>query len=98
VALAEMCMGGDVGVNADIAPLGRLPPGAKLFSESSSRWLVEVDRRRENEWLQRMRAPCARIGTVGGKMLVIEDRDVLVDAEVRELRRAWSEPLWKVMG
>jgi hypothetical protein len=35
---------------------------------------------------------------VGGKMLVIEDKDVLVDVEVKELRRAWSEPMWKVMG
>jgi hypothetical protein len=45
-----------------------------------------------------MRAPAVKIGVVGGKMLVIEDKDVLVDVEVKELRRAWSEPMWKVMG
>ena len=98
VALAEMCIGGDLGINADIVAMGKLPSAVKLFSESHSRWVVEVDREKENEWLQRMRAPAVKIGVVGGKMLVIEDKDVLVDVEVKELRRAWSEPMWKVMG
>ncbi len=98
VALAEMCIGGDLGINADVVAMGKLPSAVKLFSESHSRWVVEVDREKENEWLQRMRAPAVRIGVVGGKMLVIEDKDVLVDVEVKELRRAWSEPMWKVMG
>jgi hypothetical protein len=60
--------------------------------------VVEVPHDKENEWLQRMRAPATKIGVVGGKMLVIEDKDALVDVEVKELRRAWSEPMWKVMG
>lgn len=98
VALAEMCIGGDLGINADIVAMGKLPSAVKLFSESHSRWVVEVDHEKENEWLQRMRAPATKIGVVGGKMLVIEDKDVLVDVEVKELRRAWSEPMWKVMG
>jgi phosphoribosylformylglycinamidine synthase len=98
VALAEMCIGGDLGINADILSMGKLPSAVKLFSESHSRWVVEVPRDKENEWLQRMRAPATKIGVVGGKMLVIEDKDVLVDVEVKELRRAWSEPMWKVMG
>jgi len=98
VTLSEMCIGGDLGMNVDMTSMGKLAPAIKLFSESHSRWVVEVARDKENEWLQRMRAPSARIGVVGGKMLVIEDKDVSVDVEVRELRRAWSEPLWKVMG
>jgi len=98
VALAEMCIGGDLGVNADIVAMGKLPSAAKLFSESHSRWLVEVDRKREDEWLQRMKVPNVKIGLVGGKMLVIEDKDVLVDVEVGQLRKAWSEPLWKLLG
>jgi phosphoribosylformylglycinamidine synthase II len=98
VSLAEMCIGGDVGVNADIVAMGKLPSAVKLFSESHSRWLVEVDRKREDEWLQRMKSPCVKIGVVGGKMLVIEDKDVLVDVEVGQLRRAWSEPLWRLLG
>ena len=98
VALAEMCIGGDIGVNANLEAMGKLAPAVKMFSESNSRWLVEVDRNREQEFLQRMKAPAARIGTVGGKMMVIEDSDVLVDVEVSALRKAWSEPLWKMLG
>jgi len=98
VALAEMCIGGDVGANIDLKVLKELSSVAKLFSESHSRFLVEVDRKKEDEWLQRMKAPSVRVGTVGGKMLVIEDADVLVDVEVGELRRAWSEPLWRLLG
>ncbi len=98
VALAEMCIGGDMGVNANLDPMGKFPSAVKMFSESNSRWLVEVDRNREQEFLQRMKAPAARIGVVGGKMLVIEDSDVLVDVEVSALRKAWSEPLWKMLG
>jgi phosphoribosylformylglycinamidine synthase len=98
VALSEMCIGGDIGVNANLEAMGKLSPAVKMFSESNSRWLVEVDRNREQEFLQRMKAPLARIGTVGGKMLVIEDSDVLVDIEVNALRKAWSEPLWKMLG
>jgi phosphoribosylformylglycinamidine synthase len=98
VCLAEMCIGGDVGANINLGPMGQLPPVVKLFSESNSRWLVEVDKRREEEWLQKMQAPATRIGSVGGKMLVIEDKDVLVDVEVGVLRKAWSEPLWRLLG
>ena len=98
VSLAEMCIGGDLGANVDLKGIKDLPSTVKLFSESHSRWLVEVDKRKEDEWLQKMKAPCTRIGTVGGKVLVIEDNDVLVDVEVGELRRSWSEPLWKLLG
>ena len=98
VSLAEMCIGGDIGVNANLQGMGKLSPLVKMFAESNSRWLVEVDRSREQEFLQRMKAPAVRIGTVGGKMLVIEDSDVLVDVEVSALRKAWSEPLWKMLG
>jgi hypothetical protein len=59
---------------------------------------VEVDQNREQEFLQRTKAPAVRIGSVGGKMLVIEDKDVLVDVEVSALRKAWAEPLWKMLG
>jgi len=98
VALAEMCIGGDLGVNANLGAMGKLPAAVKLFSESHSRWVVEVEAKKENEWLQRMKSPAAKVGVVGGKMLVIEDLDMLVDAEVDHLRAVWSEPLWRLLG
>jgi phosphoribosylformylglycinamidine synthase len=42
VALAEMCIGGQLGAEVDLAPLGKLRPVAQLFSESNTRWVIEV--------------------------------------------------------
>jgi len=42
VALGEMCIGGQLGAEVDIAPLGKMRPVAQLFSESNTRWVVEV--------------------------------------------------------
>ncbi|UCC93914.1 MAG: phosphoribosylformylglycinamidine synthase II, partial [Thermoplasmata archaeon] len=42
VALAEMCIGGRLGADVDLAAQGRLRPVAKLFSESNTRWILEV--------------------------------------------------------
>ncbi len=42
VALAEMCIGGQLGAEVDIKALGKLRPVAQLFSESNTRWVLEV--------------------------------------------------------
>jgi phosphoribosylformylglycinamidine synthase len=43
VALAEMCIGGRMGAEVDLATMGKERPVAKLFSESNTRWLIEVN-------------------------------------------------------
>ena len=96
VTLAEMCMGGDVGATVDLGPLGRdLPGDVKLFSESSSRWVLEA---RDPEALERhfreRGVPLTPIGSVGGGMLAIEDGDKrLVDVRVADARREFAEGL-----
>ena len=42
VALAEMCIGGQLGADVDLQALGKMRPVAQLFSESNTRWVVEV--------------------------------------------------------
>jgi phosphoribosylformylglycinamidine synthase len=42
LALAEMCIGGQLGADVDLAPLGKMRQVALLFSESNTRWVVEV--------------------------------------------------------
>lgn len=42
VAVAEMCISGDVGAEVDLVGIGDLPVNVKLFSESNSRWIAEV--------------------------------------------------------
>jgi phosphoribosylformylglycinamidine synthase len=67
VALAEMCIGGQLGADVDLAPMGRLRPVVKLFSESNTRWVVEVaaSKGRHVEALfKRHGVPLVRVGTV----------------------------------
>jgi phosphoribosylformylglycinamidine synthase len=42
VTLAEMCIGGQLGADVDLAVQGSMRPAALLFSESNTRWVVEV--------------------------------------------------------
>jgi phosphoribosylformylglycinamidine synthase len=42
VTLAEMCIGGQLGADVDLAAQGRMRTAALLFSESNTRWVIEV--------------------------------------------------------
>jgi phosphoribosylformylglycinamidine synthase len=42
VALAEMCIGGQLGADIDLVAQGKMRPAALLFSESNTRWVIEV--------------------------------------------------------
>jgi phosphoribosylformylglycinamidine synthase len=97
VAMAEMCIGGDVGAGLDLSEMG-LRDLTALFSESNTRWLVEVDKGREQEFVQRLGVPALRIGEVGGDELRIMNDGLVLRSDVTELRRRWSSPLWDLLG
>ncbi|MCQ5376324.1 MAG: AIR synthase-related protein, partial [Methanomassiliicoccales archaeon] len=98
VAIAEMCISGDIGFIGDLRGMGKEKSIVKLFSESNSRWIVEVDRENENDWKEIMKNEATRIGTVEGKAMIIYDRSQLIDLDVDVLRKHWSEPLWRLLG
>jgi phosphoribosylformylglycinamidine synthase len=98
VALAEMCIGGDVGFVGDVSRLGKLPVTVKLFSESNSRWVVEVDGGREKEWMRTFKGSTAKIGEVDGRSLRIVNSSCPIDLDAEEIRKAWSEPFWRLLG
>ncbi len=101
IAMAEMTIGGGVGAEVDVAELtSQLRPDLALFSESNTRWLMEVEPAREQAFLEVFADhPCHRLGTVGGSDLVISNgEDLLIDLPVAELTRAWSNALPEVMG
>jgi len=88
-ALAEMCFGGDLGVEVDLKPMGGLRTDVKLFSESNGRWLVEVPS--ENAKAFERKVGAARLGVVKkGGFLKIVDRKVETVLNLRELRDAWD--------
>ena len=101
VALSEMAIGGDLGATAAAdAASPRLAWDAALFSESPTRWVVEVEKKRAKEFEKAMApVPVRRIGEVGGDSIVVQrGAGDLIELKVREARKAWSEPLWRAMG
>lgn len=96
ITLAEMCIGGDMGCSVDLSSLGEMETPRKLFCESNSRWIVEVDASRESEWQKC--CPSIKLGRTGGRKLIITDPGEVVNLTVDEMRDAWSTPLWKIMG
>ena len=93
VAASEMALGGDVG--ATIRP----PPGdlrfdIALFSESSGRWLAEIHRGREKNFLDAVEGvPVTPIGRVGGTEVAFTRGKDSVRARLTAIRRAWGEAI-----
>jgi phosphoribosylformylglycinamidine synthase II len=98
VALAEMAFAG--GVGADVTGLkhtGDLPDDVKLFSESTTRFVVEVTKESEAAFRERFKAlPLTELGeTVREPRLRIADSrgEWSVWANQSELKEAWQKPL-----
>ncbi len=95
VSMAEMCISGDIGAEIDIQAEG---PDMKraLYSESNSRWLVEVDEKNAASFKDIMKGYAVKIGRTGGNALSIPKAGVSIS--VKDMRKAWSDPIWKIMG
>ena len=100
VAAAEMAFAGGYGLELD---LGKVPGKALersdfvLFSESNSRFLIEVSEkdRQEFEALMKSKA-CSKIGKVTkDERLLIHglNKKIVVDASLAELRCSWKKTL-----
>jgi phosphoribosylformylglycinamidine synthase len=100
VAAAEMAFAGGYGLELDLAKV----PGKELerndfvlFSESNSRFLLEVEERDRQNFEALMKGKtCKKIGKVTKEeRLVILglNKKVVVDAPIAELRRSWKKTL-----
>lgn len=98
ITLAEMCLGGDLGFEGDLGALGDLPTAVKLFSETNSRFVVEVELSKAGEFEALAEEQAFRIGSVGRSRMTIRDKGAAVDLKIQAMRRAWSEPLWRSLG
>ncbi len=96
IAVCEMLIGGDIGASIDIADVNpELRSDYKLFSESNTRWVVEVWReeaRRFEEWMNKRGVCIIEMGeTMDEKRVGIYDGNKeLVNLSLEELREAWS--------
>ena len=99
VALAEMAFAGGLGVDADLDNLatdGNCDSVAKLFSESNSRYIVEVLPENAEEFLQTIDgAVVEQIGNVtdSGNVVIADGEKTLINADIDELKAAWKKPL-----
>ncbi|BDC35699.1 MAG: phosphoribosylformylglycinamidine synthase subunit PurL [Candidatus Methanoliparum thermophilum] len=101
VAVAEMCMGGGIGADLDISGIKGMRSDIKLFSESNTRWLVEVKKDDEKD-LIRTFMECSvsiiRLGETRGDRLVIKDGNKdLLNVSLIEMYDTWSRMLEKII-
>jgi phosphoribosylformylglycinamidine (FGAM) synthase-like enzyme len=103
ICLCEMAIGGDLGASIDLAKFrSRLRSDELLFSESNTRWVVEVDRARQVSFervVQKNNIPCIPMGiTTDDSVSIMHSSKKLVLLKTKELSNAWNQPLWKLMG
>jgi phosphoribosylformylglycinamidine synthase len=99
-ALAEMAFAGRLGVNASVKdiPLGEVIERDDyiLFSESNSRFLVEVspDNKRGFEMIMAS-SPFAVIGNVSdsGRVIIEGNKGKVIDEPIEILKEVWQKPL-----
>lgn len=90
VCVSEMALGGNLGVTISL-------DGNKvveLFSESNSRWVVEVKKGKEKEFEKLFGKDAQKIGEVSGNRVIID----AIDLPLQKVRQAWENPLWRMMG
>lgn len=99
VAVAEMCLGGNIGASLDLTGIPDLRLDHKLFSESNTRWLVEIDSGNEDRVLSRFgNIWVRRIGTVTGDTLSIKDNGSSIEIPLDDVRAAWTNTLYNLLG
>ncbi len=101
VAVCEMLLGGDIGASIDLAGVNpELRSDYKLFSESNTRWVVEVwkeEAERFEDLIKNKheRVRITKIGeTIGARSVGLYDGNkVLTNLSLEEVREAWSGKL-----
>ncbi|MDR1744329.1 MAG: phosphoribosylformylglycinamidine synthase subunit PurL, partial [Planctomycetota bacterium] len=105
VAAAEMAFAGGLGMEVDVANMavaGDVSLAGRLFGESASRLILEVDAARESKAADMFRkagVPYAKLGVVTAlpRLVIKIGERALVDEDIAELRSAWRDSLNRVL-
>ena len=92
-----------MGASIDLTSLNTaLRTDIQLFSESNTRWIVELRNQHQQQFeqvLSKHNIPYYTIGKTGGSHVKIVDKNnVVVNQEVATLRKRWRSPIWDMMG
>lgn len=101
VALAEMAFSGGLGMEVFLAEIPREKAIKRnnhlLFSESNSRFVVEVEPRNQRKFEQVIKdIPHGLLGKVTGKPVFKVyglDRGIVIQAKINDLKESWQKPL-----
>mgnify|MGYP001043210609 CR=1 FL=1 len=101
VGLAEMAFAGGLGIEADLRGLPKSPEcrraDTQLFSESNSRYIVEVEPENYDAFAKLMlNLPFGQLGKVTQEETLIikgQDGKTVIELDLDSLKRAWQEPL-----
>jgi phosphoribosylformylglycinamidine (FGAM) synthase-like enzyme len=97
VAMAEMCLAGGFGAEVD-GTLAELEADDCFFSESNTRFLVEIRQENQKEFMSLLAGiSCQRIGAVTQEPLLWiinrKHEEQGIFASVADLKEAWQKPL-----
>ena len=103
VCISEMCIGGNIGCEIDLANVGKgLRSDIKLFSESNTRWIIEVKKDKIKEFEKSMnnsKTPFVKIGHIDKDRLIIHGNNKkLIDQKIDVLHDIWKNAIWNFMG
>jgi phosphoribosylformylglycinamidine synthase len=99
VAAAETAFAGELGMHLDVSAASgsaELSEAAMLFSESTTRFLVEVAPQNRAAFESRLaQVPCRPLGRIidEPRLVIASAGRTLIDAPIDELKRAWKAPL-----
>jgi phosphoribosylformylglycinamidine synthase len=103
VCLSEMCLAGNLGATIELSKLGgKLRMDFRLFSESNTRWLVEVPQKYQKPFEHHMKqnkTSFVLLGKTGGSQLVVKENDkTVIKTDLDVLRQHWMNPIHDFMG
>ncbi|MGR3177217.1 MAG: phosphoribosylformylglycinamidine synthase subunit PurL [Candidatus Anammoxibacter sp.] len=101
VAAAEMCFAGGLGMDLDIANIptdsGTEADGIILFSESNSRFVVEINPKNRDKFEDALKdVPFGLIGSVqGNDRFIVKNRgqSIIMSENIYDLKECWQRPL-----
>jgi phosphoribosylformylglycinamidine synthase len=103
VCLSEMAIGGNIGCIIDISKINnKLREDYVLFSESNTRWIIEVKKHKEKDFvkeLKKFETPFIKIGETYGKKLIINNvKKNLINISISNIGKIWKNAIWDIMG
>jgi phosphoribosylformylglycinamidine synthase subunit PurL len=103
VCISEMCIGSNLGAEVDLSNVSKdLRSDFKLFSESNTRWIVEVKKEKQKDFektLKENKTSFVKIGQIKSDKILIKDNGkTIIDQKISDLKDIWKNAIWDIMG